>query len=217
MTEDHGPRDPLPGDRPVRADGGQPDGSEDEGSGEGARRLDKREEELDRRERELDEREEEILERREGVVDERESLEAREAELDDREEELDDREAAIRERERELDEREEQLDEHERTLEQYVGDQLADAQQAIAEAVEESVASAVREHGGGRTSRFGTIGGLLLGLVGMVLVIGGVANGFATEIPSIPTLFSSPAGNFGASAVLIFSGLAANLAAAARV
>jgi len=202
-------------------------------------RLKQKERELNKREQNLEEREQEILERREDIVEIREELEKREAETEQLSESLDDRETAIEEREKELERRAEELNQKEQAISDYVDDRLDELElslsetmnglesslsetmngleSSITESVNRSVTEAVKNHGGsGSTSRFGAIGGVLLGLIGMVLVVAGVANGFleVAEL-SLPPLLSSSAGNFGASAVLIFSGLAANLAAAA--
>ncbi|MFB6161514.1 MAG: hypothetical protein ABEJ61_10125 [Haloferacaceae archaeon] len=171
------------------------------------KRLERKERELDDREATLDEREQEALDRREEAVDLREELDDREATLDERRAALDDRETALDERERELDRREE-------TLSAYVGDQLSELEASIADTVRAEVTEAVETHDGGR-SRFGAIGGLLLALVGMVLVVAGVANGFGTVSGDVPQLFANTAANYGTTAVLVFCGLAANLAAAA--
>jgi ribonuclease Y len=191
-------------------------------------RLKQKERELNKREQNLEEREQEILERREDIVEIREELEKREAETEQLSESLDDRETAIEEREKELERRAEELNQKEQAISDYVDDRLDELElslsetmngleSSITESVNRSVTEAVKNHGGsGSASRFGAIGGVLLGLIGMVLVVAGVANGFleVAEL-SLPPLLSSSAGNFGASAVLIFSGLAANLAAAA--
>jgi ribonuclease Y len=174
--------------------------------------------ELDQRERglsdfadELDEREAELNERARELRQERKQLDERAAELDGRETriaergaELDDRETAVRERERELAERAEELDETEATLQEYVND-----------TVRETVREAVTEAAGGDTGRFGRIGSLVLGLVGVTLVVGGVLNGFAADIPSVPVVFGSETANLAVTVVLLFSGLAANVAAVA--
>jgi hypothetical protein len=65
------------------------------------------------------------------------------------------------------------------------------------------------------SGRFGTVGNVLLGLVGLVLVLVGAFNVIAVQAGSIPTLFTSEAINYGVSAFLVVIGLAANLAAAA--
>lgn len=180
------------------------------------RRLQSQERELEAREGELDEREAELLERREELVDLREQLETQEADLEEREESVTNREAALQERERELDERAEQLDRQEETLHAYVGDQIEQLEASVAGTVDETVREAIEEselaesQGG-----YGAISNLLLALVGLVLVVAGVSNLFAVETAVLPAFFASSAANFGASAVLIFGGLAANLAAAA--
>lgn len=175
--------------------------------------------ELDQRERglsdfadELDEREEELNERATELRQERNQLDERVAELDSREQriekresELDDRETVIAERERELDKRASQLDEKEATLQEYVND-------AVGETVREATAESLSDKDKGR---FGRIGSLVLALVGVTLIIGGVLNGFAAEIPSVPVVFGSETANLAVTVLLLFSGLAANLAAVA--
>ncbi len=178
-------------------------------------RLASQERELEQRAEELDELEDELLERRETIVAEREELETKEAELEEREETIEDRETAIAERERDLDQRAEEIDQREETLREYVGEQLADYEQQVADTVEESVTAAIEAQDLGGGDRSGSMGNLLLALVGLVLVVGGVSNLFATETNVIPALFASAPANYGTVAVLIFSGMAANLAAAA--
>jgi hypothetical protein len=170
------------------------------------RGLDDFADELDEREAELDERERELRTQREQL-DERESeLDARAQRIEEREAELDDREAAIEERERELANRAEELDEKERTLQTYVGDSL---RETIHEAVAEARIDDDTSH------RFGTIGSLILGLVGVTLIVGGVLHGFADQIAAVPAVFVNDAANLGVTVLLLFSGLAANLAAVA--
>lgn len=199
------------GDGPSRDDGTERTGDDEE--------VERRRRELEQRERglddfadELDEREAELDERERELRDRSKRLDEREAELDDREQrieereaELDDREVAIGERERELSERADELDEQERTLQQYVND-------SVRATVEEAVAGSTA---GGGSGRFGTIGSLVLALVGLMLVVGGVLSGFATEIATVPVVFSTDAANLGLTVLLLFSGLAANLAAVA--
>lgn len=186
-------------------------------------RLDQKERELNKRERDLEKREQEILERREENVDVREELEAKEEELEEKETALDDRETALEERERELSRRADQIETKEQALDDHVGDQLADLESSIGDTIEDRVSAAVKKHAGGSTSRIGTVGGVLLGLVGIVLVVGGVSNIFAVELVGragsspIPTLFAaeSVTTNYVVSAFLVLVGLAASLAAAA--
>lgn len=162
--------------------------------------------ELDEREAELDDRERE-LRRREKELDERETeLDARVQRIEDGEAELDQRESVIEERERELDERAKKLNEKERTLEEYVGENLR-------EPIEEAMAEVTT--GGDSSNRLGTIGSLVLGLVGVTLIVGGVLHGFTDQIAAVPALFASDAANLGVTVLLLFSGLAANLAAVA--
>lgn len=163
-------------------------------------------EELEDREEELNERAGE-LRRRSNDLDERAAeLDGRESRIEEREAELDDREVAVRERERELADRAEELDEKEQTLQEYVNDGV---RETVREAVSEAMA------GDGRSGRFGNVGSLVLGLVGVTLMVGGVLNGFATEITAVPVVFRSDAANLAVTVVLLFSGLAANLAAVA--
>ncbi|GAB6860995.1 hypothetical protein ACFR97_01755 [Haloplanus litoreus] len=155
---------------------------------------------------ELDERETE-LRNRDKQLDEREAeLDGRAQRIEEREAELDDREVAIKERERELATRAEELDETEQTLQAYVDDSI---RETIHEAVSEATVGDDTPH------RFGTIGSLILGLVGVTLVVGGVLYGFADEIALVPLLFANDAANLGVTVLLLFSGLAANLAAVA--
>jgi ribonuclease Y len=197
---------------PFSGDGGGPAGG-DESLEKRRKQLEQRErglddfaDELDEREKSLDERERE-LDEREAELDERdEILDQREARIEDREVELDDRETAIEERERELSERTEELDEKEATLREFVGDN-------VREAVDETVSEAIE--GYGRSRRLGTIGSLVLGLVGVTLIVGGVLNGFASDIEAVPLVFETETANLAVTVVLVFSGLAANLAAVA--
>lgn len=169
------------------------------------RGLDDYADELDEREEELDKHARELRERR-GEMDEREEkLNLREERIEEREAELDDREVAIEERERDLSERAEELDAKEQTLREYVGGN-------VRETVEEAVSEAIEGHGG---SRLGVIGSIVLGLVGVVLIVAGVMNGFADDIAAVPVVFDNETANLGVTVLLVFSGLAANLAAVA--
>ncbi|AZH23983.1 hypothetical protein [Haloplanus aerogenes] len=162
--------------------------------------------ELDEREAELNERERE-LRNRSQQLDEREAeLDRRAQRIEEREAELDDREVAIEERERELELRAEELDEKERTLQEYVSDSI---RETVHEAIEDATPTDDTQH------RFGTIGSLILGLVGVTLIIGGVLHGFADQIALVPAVFANDAANLGVTVLLLFSGLAANLAAVA--
>jgi ribonuclease Y len=181
--------------------------------------LQRRRRELDQRERglsdfadELDDREAELNDRAKELRRERTQLDERAAELDSREQriaeregELDDRETAIAEREKELSERAAELDERESTLQEYVND-------AVRETVQEAIAEATT---GSEKGRFGRIGSLVLGLVGVTLIVGGVLNGFAADIGRVPVVFASDTANLAVTVLLLFSGLAANLAAVA--
>jgi len=162
--------------------------------------------ELDEREAELDERERELRSRRKQLDERETELDARTQRIEDRETELDNREMSIEERERELADRAEELDEKERTLQEYVSD-------SIRETVDEAIASATT--GDDAAHRFGTIGSLILGLVGVTLIVGGVLHGFADQIAMVPAVFANDAANLGVTVLLLFSGLAANLAAVA--
>jgi len=162
--------------------------------------------ELDEREAELDERERELRTRRKQLDERETELDARTQRIEERETELDDREAALEERERELADRAEELDERERTLQEYVGDQLR-------ETIEAAIAEATA--GDDATHRFGTISSIILGLVGVTLIVGGVLHGFADQITLVPAVFPNDAANLGVTVLLLFSGLAANLAAVA--
>lgn len=183
--------------------------------------LEKRRKELDQRERglddfagELDEREAELQQRdadlreRRKQLDEREAaLDQRESRIEERENELDKREVAIEERESELSDLADELNQKEQTLQEYVGD-------TVRETVEDAVTSAISGIDNG-TSRLGTVGSLILGLVGVMLIVGGVLNGFAKEIAYVPVIFSNSTANLGVTVLLVFSGLAANLAGVA--
>jgi ribonuclease Y len=232
MSDDNSPQDDIP----FGGDGGSDDQSADPPEPEGGqsiereerlneweqrleqreRELDQRAQQLDQRERELDQKEEETLKRREQTVDLREELEDKEAELAEFESNLEDRRTALNERERELDERAATLEREADTLEAYVGDQLTGLQDSLGEQVESSVSAAMesQEFGSGR---LGALGGVSLGLLGLVLVVGGVANVIALQAGGLPTLFSPTAAtlNYAASTVLLLFGLATNLAAAA--
>ena len=81
------------------------------------------------------------------------------------------------------------------------------------ETVRETVAAELSASDG--AGRFGRIGSLVLALVGVTLIVGSVLNGFAADIPSIPIVFASETANLAVTVLLLFSGLAANLAAVA--
>ncbi|MFW6376872.1 MAG: hypothetical protein ACOC0F_02750 [archaeon] len=100
-----------------------------------------------------------------------------------------------------------ELDRKEQTLQEYVGD-------SVREPVEEAVASGMSGIDDG-DSRLGTVGSLVLGLVGIMLIVGGVLNGFAEEIAYVPVIFSNSTANLAVTVLLLFSGLAANLAGVA--
>ncbi len=169
------------------------------------RGLDDFSDELDEREEEIESRERELREKR-GELDEREErLDQRESRIEEREAELDDREVAVEERERELSERADELDEKEQVLREYVGD-------SVRENVEDAVSNVMKRQGG---SRLGTIGSLVLGLVGVTLIVAGVLNGFSASIGPVPTVFETETANLGVTVLLVFSGLAANLTAVA--
>jgi len=171
------------------------------------RGLDDFAEELDEREAQLDQRDADLRERRKHLDEREEALDQREAGIEEREGELDDREVAIEEREGELSERAAELDRKEQTLQEYVGDN-------VREAVEDAVASAVSGIDDGE-SRLGTVGSLVLGLVGIMLIVGGVLNGFAEDIAYVPVIFANSTANLAVTVLLLFSGLAANLAGVA--
>ncbi|MFC6974017.1 hypothetical protein ACFQL1_03960 [Halomicroarcula sp. GCM10025709] len=233
MSDDNNPQDDLPFETSEGDESDQPPDGDVAGGGQSIEReerlneweqrleqrereLDQRAQELDQRERELDQQEEETLKRREQTVDLREELEDKEAELAEFESNLEDRRTALNERERELDERAAQLDREAETLEAYVGDQLDDLTGELGEQVEASVTAAMESQDFG-SGRLGALGGVSLGLLGLVLVVGGVANGIALQAGGLPTLFSPAAAtlNYAASTVLLLFGLALNLAAAA--
>lgn len=160
--------------------------------------------ELDEREAELQERERELRERKKRLDGREDELDEREARIAEREDELDDREVAIEERERELADRADELEEKEETIQEFVND-------SVRETVEVALSEGLANHGS--TGRFGTIAGLILALVGMTLVVGGVVNGFASDLPSVPVVFANDAANLALTVLLLFSGRAANLAA----
>ena len=189
------------------------DPPDEEALREERRALDQRErglsdfaDELDERANELDERANELRRERKELDERANELDSREQRIAEREAELDDRETAIAERERELSERAAELDEKEGTLQEYVND-------GVRETVREAVATELSASGG--TGRFGRIGSLVLALVGVTLIIGGVLNGFAASIPAVPVVFGSETANLAVTVLLLFSGLAANLAAVA--
>ena len=168
--------------------------------------IEQRERGLDARADELDERADELEERESELRKKRKDLDEREERIGTREEELDAREEALDEREGDIEERSDELDRKEQTLHEYVGD-------GVYAAVEEAVSEAMA--GYGRSSRFGTIGSLVLGLVGVTLLVAGVLNGFSEDIEAVPIVFESQTANLGVTVLLIFSGLAANLTAVA--
>lgn len=170
--------------------------------------LDSRAEKLDEREERLDEREEGLVEERETLAEQRTALDEREEAIADREQELDEREAALDQRQQELEEYSAELDRRDQTLREYVGDQVGDS-------VESVVTAAMEEHAeGAQAGRFGPTGGLVLGLSGLVLVVGGVANALAIETGAFSAVLGSTTGNVVLSAAVILVGLTANLAAA---
>jgi uncharacterized protein YhaN len=198
-------------------DGSDPRGESGTGSEEELarkrRELDQRErgledfaDELDEREQELNERARELRKTEKQLAERADELDGREKRIAEREQELDDREVAIEERERELTERADELDEKERTLEEYVSD-------SIRETVSESVSEAMS--GYGSSNRFGRIGSLILALVGVTLIVAGVLSGFSEQISMVPRVFNSETANLGMTVLLLFSGLATNLAAVA--
>jgi len=189
------------------------DPPDEEALREERRALDQRErglsdfaDELDERAAELDEQAKELRRERKELDERAAELDSRENRIAEREAELDDRETAIAERERELDERAAELDKKEATLQEYVND-------GVRETVRETVAAELSASDG--AGRFGRIGSLVLALVGVTLIVGSVLNGFAADIPSIPIVFASETANLAVTVLLLFSGLAANLAAVA--
>lgn len=186
-----------------------PEAGDDGGSVEKKRKeIEQRERGLDARADELDERADELEERETELREKRKHLDEREERIGTREEELDERENRIGTREEELDARGDELDEKEETLREYVGAGVYDS-------VEEAVSDAME--GYGESSRLGTIGSLVLGIVGVMLIVAGVLNGFADSIPAFPVFEGEPTDtvNLVTTILLIFSGLAANLAAVA--
>ena len=173
--------------------------------------LDEREQRLEREATELEGREDELLERREEVVELREEVEALENDIETREERLDEREAAIEEQERDIENRKSELNRKEQTLQNYVGDQLQEAETRLVETVRDAVRSSMQNvnvEGGGEideekltttvresvdsavqqqdletdSSAFGAVLGSLLAFLGILLVAGGVANGLLTYV-----------------------------------
>ncbi len=177
--------------------------------------LDKRADDLGERAADLDEREVRLRERREELVDREDELDRREAEVEEAEQDIADRRAALNDREQDLNERAGQLDRQEATLERYVEDQLGDVEASLSSTVQEAAYSAfdgisVDDDDG----RFGTVGNVLLGLVGLVLTVGGIANAVAIQF-EFGGVFGDPMFDYGLSAFVVVIGLAANLAAAA--
>lgn len=170
------------------------------------RGLDDFAEELDAREATLDERERGLEDREEQLDQRSAALDEREATIEERESELDDRAVAIGERERELSGRTEELDAQEATLHQYVDE-------TVQGAVEEGLSGV--SFGEESTGRFGRIGSVLLALVGVLLVVGGVLFAFSGEIALVPPVVRNDTANLALSVLLLFVGLAANLAAVA--
>lgn len=170
--------------------------------------LDSRAEKLDAREERLDEREKGLVEQRETLAEKRTALEEREEALAKHESELDERETAIKKREQELEDYAAELEERDQTLREYVGDQVGDS-------VDSVISSALEEHTEQtQNGRFGPTGGLVLGLLGLAMVVGGVANALAVEAGAFSAALGSTTGNVVLSAALILVGLAGNLAAA---
>lgn len=205
----------MSGEEDPFSDGGDSGTGDDEDIERMKKELEQRErglddyaEELDDREKELDERERELRDKGKQLEERQGELDEREARIESREQELDDREVAIEEREKELSQRADELNEKERTLENYVGDKVYDT-------VEDAVSKGMEGYSG--SSRLGTIGSLVLGLVGVMLLVAGTVYGFAhqTESEVIPILFQNDAANLGVTILLVFSGLAANLTAVA--
>jgi len=193
--------------------------------------LDEREQRLEREAAELNEREDDLLGRREEVVALREEVEDLESEVESRKQRLDEREAAIEEQERELDQRKTELNRKEQTLQNYVGDQLQEAESRLAETVRDAVRSSMQNvsvEGGdgvdekaltttiresvdsaleqqdleGSGGAFGAVLGSLLAFLGILLVAGGVANGL---IAFVETTTISPLFSQDPSINYIFS------------
>jgi prefoldin subunit 5 len=178
--------------------------------------LDKRADDLGERAADLDERVVRLRERREELVDREDELDRREAGVEEAEQDIADRRAALNDREQDLNERAGQLDRQEATLERYVEDQLGDVEASLSSTVQEAVYSAFDgiSVGDDDDGRFGTFGNLRLGLVGLVLTVGGVANAVAIQF-EFGGVFGDPMLDYGLSAFVVVVGLAANLAAAA--
>jgi ribonuclease Y len=178
--------------------------------------LDKRADDLKARTTELDERESDLRDRRRELDDLEAELEDRQATIEQREADLDEREAAIEQREAELDERATQLDRHESTLENYLGNEIDGVEESLVDTVQDAVWSAMDNYAANRdaSTRLGTVGNLVLGLVGLVLVAGGVGIGIVAAVDGSAALFDGTTTNYGVAVVVALVGLGANLAAA---
>jgi len=174
--------------------------------------LDKRAADLENRADRLDGRENELDDRRDQLEEKRKELSRREARIEEREAELEDRAAQLDEREEELSGRAAELSRTEQTLQEYVGDQVAEMEQGMAETIRDAVATGMADQES--DSRLGTVGNLLLGLVGIALVVGGVVNALPIVWGFEPLLVGDETG-LVVGVLLVFFGLAANLAAAA--
>lgn len=173
--------------------------------------LDKRAEDLNQRETDLDERAATLDERKRELDVPDTTLDERETRIAAHEEELDERESTLEERAEQLKDRAAELDRKEQTLHEYVDDQLGDIEDSIGKTVQESVSNALI-HYNSDSSRLGTTGRLLVGLAGIALVAGGVANAVA-GVADYTTLLNSTSANFAVSAVLLLVGLGATLGA----
>jgi len=177
--------------------------------------LDTKADDLRDRADRLDDRESDLEEWQSDIEAKRDELAERESAIQQRESELDERQAAIEDREAELDKRASELERKEQTLREYVGDRVGSIEGDLSETVRESVAAGVADARDGG-SRLGTVGNLLLGLVGITLVVAGVVNVIGFGLADIPTIFPDGRGaNAAVSAILLFAGLAANLTAVA--
>jgi hypothetical protein len=123
---------------------------------------------------------------------------------------------AIQEQERELESWESDLERKEDVLREYVGTQIEDLEEEVAQNVEGSVWAALDEYRAEQGSgRLGVTGGMLVALFGVALVAAGAANGVAIAADGgVPTALASDAGNIAVTAVFALVGLGLALSAA---
>lgn len=178
--------------------------------------LDQRADDLDERESKLNERAGELDERRDRIGNLRDELKAREQELDEREESLDNREEQISQQEQELQEYTEELKEKEETLREYVTEEVHELEDDMVANVQGAVANEMKEF---RTQggRFGLVGGVILGVLGIGLLAAGITYAVATagSVPGLDPFLDTTGGNYAVGALLIVIGLALNMGAVA--